>query len=128
MSDRKDMVLIVDDQQANLKVLFVFLQNMQFDVRILESGEQALELLKHTLPDIILLDVMMPGMDGPTTLAEIREMTAYQHTPAIFMTAKIQSWEVKQYLNLGAVEVIGKPFDPMTLAARIKEIWSRITA
>jgi CheY-like chemotaxis protein len=71
-----------------------------------------------------LLDVMMPGMDGPTTLIELRKQPSLISTPVIFMTAKVQPSEIADYVKRGAIGVIAKPFDPMTLATQIKELWS----
>ena len=86
------------------------------------SGAEALEKAAAEKPDLILLDVMMPGMDGPTTFGRLRAQEATAHTPIIFMTAKIQKQEVARYLELGAVGVIGKPFNPLTLPADIKKL------
>ncbi len=86
------------------------------------SGAEAVTKAAAEQPDLILLDVMMPGMDGPTTLGRLRAQEATAKTPVIFMTAKIQKQEVARYLELGAVGVIGKPFDPMTLPAEIKRL------
>ncbi|HZI11668.1 MAG TPA: response regulator, partial [Myxococcus sp.] len=86
------------------------------------SGAEALEKAAAEKPDLILLDVMMPVMDGPTTFAKLRAQEATAHTPIIFMTAKIQKQEVARYLELGALGVIGKPFDPMTLPQEIRKL------
>jgi CheY-like chemotaxis protein len=72
---------------------------------------------------MILLDVMMPGMDGPSTLEALRERPALADTPVAFMTAKVQPAEVAHYKSLGARDVIAKPFDPMTLASQVQSIW-----
>lgn len=68
---------------------------------------------------------MMPGMDGPTTLARLRAQPATAATPVVFMTAKVQPQEVQRYRELGAIDVISKPFDPMTLSDSIRAIWNR---
>jgi len=94
-----------------------------FTLKVCSSGAEALEAAEGFTPDLILLDVMMPGMDGPTTLQELRKIPALAHIPAVFMTAKVMSTDVAQYKALGVAEVIAKPFDPMTLPARIAEIW-----
>ena len=85
----------------------------------------ALERLALKAPDLILLDVMMPGMDGPSTLKALREQPLTATTPVIFMTAKVQPYEVAEYKRLGALDVIAKPFDPMQLSATINAIWVR---
>ena len=89
------------------------------------SGKEALAKAAAFAPDVILLDVMMPGMDGPSTLAELRRSPATASIPVIFMTAKVQNQEVERYKQLGALDVIAKPFDPMTLSDSIREIWNR---
>jgi CheY-like chemotaxis protein len=68
---------------------------------------------------------MMPGMDGPTTLQHLRNHPALIKTPVIFMTAKVQPKEITHFMKLGAIDVIAKPFDPMTLADNIRKIWHR---
>ena len=95
-----------------------------FKVTTCSSGGEALTVAPTFAPDLILLDVMMPGMDGPETLRQLRTLAATRNTPVVFMTAKVQRHEVAQYLALGAVNVIAKPFDPMTLASTIREIWT----
>ena len=90
-----------------------------------ESGAAALAKVDDFHPDLILLDVMMPGMDGPATLAQLRRHAVSAKTPVIFMTAKVQREEIDRFLALGAVAVIPKPFDPLTLADEIQAIWAR---
>ena len=67
----------------------------------------------------------MPGMDGPTTLKALRELSDIASIPAIFMTAKVQPHEVQEYRDLGAIDVIAKPFDPMTLSENLRSIWAK---
>jgi len=95
-----------------------------FTLRVCSSGHEALKFGADFAPDLILLDVMMPEMDGPTTLVNLRGIPSLAQTPAVFMTAKVMPSDVERYKQLGAVDVIAKPFDPMTLASRIQEIWS----
>lgn len=94
------------------------------EVRACDSGMDALIVAPQYNPDLILLDMMMPGMDGITTLKKLRELEGLQHTPVMFMTAKVQKQEVENYLDLGAIAVIAKPFNPMTLAGDIRDLWS----
>ena len=89
------------------------------------SGREALAQAQSFAPDIILMDVMMPGMDGPSTLLELRKCPQTASIPVIFMTAKVQSQEVERYRALGAMGMIAKPFDPMALPGQILEIWNR---
>ena len=96
-----------------------------FTVRTCESGQEALEAAPAFAPDLIVLDVMMPGMGGVATLEALRRLPETTTTPVVFMTAKIQPHEVAQYRRLGATDVIAKPFDPMTLPSTLQEIWTR---
>ena len=96
-----------------------------FTVEICSSGDAALQRAPNFQAQLILLDVMMPGMDGPSTLKMLRRLPQHVTTPAIFMTAKVQAGDVAHYLELGAVDVIPKPFDPMTLSSQVQAIWAR---
>ncbi len=94
-----------------------------YTVQMCSSGKEALAVAEQFAPDLILLDVMMPGMDGPTTLMELRKKPSLAQTPIVFMTARVQRHEIEQYLAMGAADVISKPFDPMTLSAQVADIW-----
>ena len=94
-------------------------------LRTCSSGREALLAATTCQPDLILLDVMMPDMDGPATLAELRKIGATAATPVIFMTAKVQAAEVAHYKSLGAIGVIAKPFDPMQLAQQVRQMWEQ---
>ncbi|ASM74799.1 MULTISPECIES: response regulator [Roseobacteraceae] len=91
-----------------------------FEVVQSASGEEALLVVKTFTPDVLLLDMMMPGMTGRQTLEQMRLIPALAETPVIFMTARAQNAEVEELRNLGAADVISKPFDPMTLGEQIK--------
>ena len=97
-------------------------------LRSCSSGREALLAAATCQPDLILLDVMMPGMDGPDTLAALRGLPNTARTPVIFMTAKVQAAELAHYKALGALGVIAKPFDPMLLAQQVRQFWSEATA
>ena len=94
-------------------------------VKACASGDEALEAAEVFDPQLILMDVMMPGMDGPATLQALRSMGSAAQTPVVFLTAKAQPDEIARYRKLGAAGVIPKPFDPMTLAALIREFYER---
>ena len=94
-------------------------------VEICSSRSQALAAVSVWKPDLILLDMMMPDMDGPTTFQKLKTLPETSSIPVIFMTAKVQPKEIESYKALGAIDVIAKPFDPMTLADTIKSIWTR---
>lgn len=94
-----------------------------FTLESCASGEEALEKASAFAPDLILIDVMMPGMDGPTTLKALRDLPGLADTPVVFMTAKARPDEVEEFTDMGAVGVITKPFEPMQLAGQIRQIW-----
>ncbi len=119
-------VLYVEDEPDIQAVARIALEMVGgLTVKICSSGEQALREAAGFAPDMILLDVMMPGMDGPTTLKALRETPALATTPVVFMTAKVQPAEVARYSSMGALGVIPKPFDPMTLASQIRVFWEK---
>ncbi len=97
-----------------------------FTVQVCSHGGEALDKVAGFSPDLILLDVMMPGMDGPATLEALRRLPEASEVPVVFMTAKVQAQEVARYRELGAVDVIAKPFDPMALSETVRSIWSRL--
>jgi CheY-like chemotaxis protein len=116
-------VLYAEDDPDIRAIAELALQDVGgFQVTLCSSGQQALEMAPIFEPDLILLDVMMPEMDGPETLSRLRGIEATRSVPVIFMTARIQSSEIEEYLALGAIGVIPKPFDPMTLADDIHRI------
>lgn len=92
-------------------------------VSLCERGDLAVAQAESFDPQMILLDVMMPGMDGPSTLMALRESPRLRHVPVAFMTAKVQAHEIEHFKSLGAVGVIAKPFDPMTLAQQVRALW-----
>jgi CheY-like chemotaxis protein len=121
-----ERILYAEDEPDIQQVASLALEMVGgFTLRTCNSGLEALAEIEAFEPQLLLFDVMMPGMDGPSTLAKIREMEAYKATPAVFMTAKVQPNEIQSYLDMGAAGVIPKPFDPMTLATQIQEIWER---
>lgn len=120
------LLLIVDDVPANLAVLGDLLREAGYRVKAATSGPVALRYAAmEPQPELILLDVMMPEMDGPATLLALRQLPNLARVPVVFMTAKVQPQEVANYRALGAADVIAKPFDPMTLADQVRAIWLR---
>ncbi|MEW5755719.1 MAG: response regulator [Pseudomonadota bacterium] len=119
-------IFYVEDEPDILEVAKIALGDIGgFEVGSASSGQEALQRLAAFSPDLILLDVMMPGMDGPTTLCELRKIPTLKDIPVIFMTAKVQPKEIEHFKAIGALEVIAKPFDPMTLAGQLSKIWER---
>ncbi|MGD2083421.1 MAG: response regulator [Chromatiales bacterium] len=119
-------ILYVDDEADIREIVQLSLEAVGgFTVSLCASGSSALEAARSFRPDLILLDVMMPGMDGPETLRRLRELPETAQTPVVFMTAKVQAGDLERYRELGAAEVVSKPFDPMTLAEQVRRIWRR---
>lgn len=116
-------VLYVEDEPDIRDVARFALEDEGFELMICESGMEALSKASRFKPDLILLDVMMPGMDGPTTLKKLRALAGMENIPVIFITAKIHPNEVSEFIKLGSLDVIPKPFDPMQLANQIKMTW-----
>jgi two-component system OmpR family response regulator len=126
MTEELKRILYVEDEPDIQAVARIALETLGgFTLKVCSSGAEALDQAAAFMPQLLILDVMMPGIDGPTTLAELRKQAATASVPAVFMTAKVQPGEVAQYVALGAVDVIAKPFDPMTLSTQIKAIWNR---
>lgn len=126
--DRPELrrILVVDDELDIQTVVREVLEGFGgYDVEAQSSGEQALRVAPGFAPDLILLDVMMPGMDGPTTLRALRACAETATTPVVLLTARAQPQEIEEYRRLGAADVIVKPFDPMQLCSRVREIWNR---
>jgi CheY-like chemotaxis protein len=116
-------VLLVDDEPDIRTIGQMSLQMVGgWDVEVASSGVEALELLMKRSFDLILLDVMMPLLDGPATLFQLQSSPNTNKIPVIFMTAKVQHQEIEQYLRMGVCGVISKPFDPMQLPTEIKKI------
>jgi two-component system, OmpR family, response regulator len=119
-------VLYVEDEPDIQTIARLALETIGgFAVQMCGSGEAALAAAHHGSYDLVLLDVIMPGMDGPTTLAHLRALPGFEHVPVVFMTAKVQPDEIRRWRELGAVDVFEKPFDPMSLAARVGEVLGR---
>ena len=119
------------DDEPDIREVTAMALELDPDIRLtsVPSGEAALEVLSTgTRPDVILLDVMMPQMDGPGVLSALRRMEGLAETPVIFMTARAQSGEIDRFKTLGAIGVITKPFDPMTLASQVRDLLAEARA
>ncbi len=114
-------VLVVDDEEDIREVAQLGLETFAgWEVRTAASGSQALRAAAADPPDVVLLDVMMPELDGPSTLAALREHPATRDVPVVFLTAKVQAGERRRLEGLAA-GVIAKPFDPVALAGEVAE-------
>jgi len=124
MTKALNTILMIEDEPDIQTVAKLSLESVGgFNVEVCSSGQEAIDKAPGVNPDLILLDVMMPGMDGPTTLLKLKKIPELSNTPIIFMTAKVQPQEVRQYKELGAIDVIAKPFDPMALSDNVRAIW-----
>jgi CheY-like chemotaxis protein len=114
-------ILIIDDEADIRRIAHLALGRVgAMDVTEAQSGLEGLRKAEDTHPDAILLDVMMPGLDGPSTLAALRSNPATANIPVIFLTAKAMVSELARLRSLGAAGVLTKPFDPMTLAVQVR--------
>lgn len=119
-------IAVVDDDTDVLEIVKFSLSEVGgYAVDMYTSGADFLAALPTISPQLILLDVMMPGMDGLEVLRRLRKMEDYSSIPVVFLTAKVQPHEVETYKSYGAKDVIIKPFDAMTLSETIMEIWHR---
>lgn len=114
------IILVVDDNPANLNILFDVFGDMQYDVLFASDGESCLEIVEHEKPDLILLDVMMPGIDGFETCRRLKSNQATQDIPVIFMTALADTVDKVRGFELGAVDYITKPIQPAEVLVRVK--------
>jgi two-component system, OmpR family, response regulator len=118
-------IMYVDDDPDLRAIAEISLRDLGgFAVELCGSGEEALRKADVFKPQIVLLDVMMPGMDGIETFKRLQKLPPTADTPIVFVSAKVQSHEVHAYLALGAAGVIPKPFDPLLLGQQAQRLWS----
>ncbi|WP_423464634.1 response regulator [Promicromonospora sp. MS192] len=116
-------ILVVDDEEAIREVVRTGLEVVAgWDVDVATDGAQAVASCEADPPDAVLLDVMMPAMDGPATFSRLQENPRTQDVPVIFLTAKVQPPERRRYEELGVAGVLAKPFDPLTLPDQIADL------
>jgi two-component system OmpR family response regulator len=121
-----DRILYVEDEPDIQTIAKIALESVGgFNVEVCDSGAQAMDKAPNFAPDLILLDVMMPDMDGSAMLDALRRLPTTANTPVVFMTAKAQPQKIQLFHGLGALDVITKPFDPMTLSDQVLAIWSK---
>ncbi|MEI8365532.1 MAG: response regulator [Parachlamydiaceae bacterium] len=125
MTKLKKILLVEDDFDIQEIIKCTLSSIGGFSVDVCSSGEEALKKISHLKPQLILLDVMMPFMDGPTTLQHLKQMEEAASIPVIFITAKVQPHELASYEKMGVLGTISKPFDPMTLAEIVLQMWKK---
>jgi len=123
MAELKRILYVDDDEDIRVIANLALQMVGQFEVLQCASGQEAIERTADFAPDLFLLDYMMPGMDGERTLRELRNLPGLDQVPVIFMTARVQADTASNLRREGALDVITKPFDPMKLAAHLREIW-----
>jgi CheY-like chemotaxis protein len=116
-------ILLIDDEADIREVAeFAFESEGGFEVYTASGGRRGIETARTEQPDIILLDVMMPELDGPSTFGLLQQSEETRHIPVIFLTAKVQAGDKRGLLSLGARGIIAKPFDPLLLPEQVLEI------
>ena len=117
-------VMHVDDDESIRMITSLTLETVgNFEVLSCDSGFMAIENYAEFQPQVVLMDVMMPELDGPGTLAELKKQYDLDKTLVLFMTAKVQKEELEHFKDIGGFDVIEKPFDPMALTDKIKSNW-----
>jgi two-component system, OmpR family, response regulator len=119
-------ILCVEDEDDIRVVMRLTLEAVgRFTVQCCASGAEAVGVASEFAPDLILLDVMMPSLDGPATLLALRALPGLASTPVVFVTAQVAGDDTANLMALGAIGVITKPFNPMALPGKLREIWAR---
>ncbi|MFT5378287.1 MAG: DNA-binding response OmpR family regulator, partial [Candidatus Latescibacterota bacterium] len=120
MEEEKSLILIVDDNPENVRLLGMLIKDEGYLVGIARDGEQALEMAAQQRPDLVLLDVMMPGMDGFAVCARLKEQAETCAIPVILLTARVESEDIIKGFESGAVDYVTKPFNTPELLARVR--------
>ncbi len=129
MSGQLKRIMCVEDEPDVQPVLRLALQRVgEFEVLICGSGEEAIADGPAFAPDLMVFDVVMPGMDGPTTLARVRNMPELADVPAVFLTGKTKPEDIAHYRTLGVIGIVPKPFDIKELSAQLQKIWDNAVA
>ena len=121
-------ILVIDDEADIREIAQVSLESLGgWEVLTASSGQEGLAMAETSHPDAILLDVMMPDMDGPATYERLRAASSTRHVPVILLTAKVQPADQRRFASLGVGGVLSKPFDPLTLHTEVAQVlgWNR---
>lgn len=119
-------IMYIEDERDIITIVQLALVDLGgFTLECCTSGKEALRIAPEFNPDLFLIDVMLPEMDGPTILKNLRQIPKFSNTPIIFITAKTQSHEIKEFYKLGVIDVITKPFDPLKLSDIIRSAWQK---
>ena len=128
MKELKKILYAEDEPDVQTIVQMVIEAMSDYEIKICGNGKLLLECVDEYKPDLVLLDVMMPEMDGPTTYENLQLNEKTKNIPVIFMTAKAQVHEVQLFKESGVIGVITKPFDPVMLCSEIQKIWDKKVA
>jgi len=128
MKELKKILYAEDEPDVQTIVQMVIEAMSDYEIKISNNGKLLLDCVEDYNPDLILLDVMMPEMDGPTTYENLQLNEKTKKIPVIFMTAKAQVHEVQLFKESGVIGVITKPFDPVTLCSELQKIWNNKVA
>jgi len=125
--ERKPRILIVDDDPVIVRLLQINFRLEGYDVDTAFRGEEALERVRDNRPDVVVLDVMMPGIDGWEVCRQLKESPAVRHVPVIFLSARAQDEDRQRGYALGVDEYVTKPFDPADLVEIVRRALARAT-
>lgn len=128
MKELKKILYAEDEFDVQTIVQMVIESMSDYEIKICGNGKLLLDCVEDYNPDLILLDVMMPEMDGPTTYTNLQANEKTKNIPVIFITAKAQVHEVQLLKESGVIGVITKPFDPVTLCPEIQKLWDKKVA
>ena len=120
-------LLVIDDDSAVTDLLSLLLRSQGFEVFATNNSTDGLNMIREQSPDLVILDLMMPEMDGATVLRALRGLDGFHTTPVVFLTAKSDPRHAQHLNALGASAILFKPFEPMTLANDLRTIWQRAT-
>lgn len=122
--DRLQRILLADDEPDILEIARIALETVGgYEVAVCESGSEFLALLPRFNPDLVVIDALMPDVDGLQVLNEMRRIKGYADIPAVFLTGLVLDRDLRDLRASGAADIITKPFDPMALPKRIEDIW-----
>lgn len=120
-------ILLADDEPDILEISRIALVSVGgYEVAVCESGTKFLELLPEFKPDLVIIDALMPDMNGLEVLDAMRRMNGFEETPAVFLTGLVLERDLRDLRRSGAVDIVTKPFDPMKLPHRIENIWKTL--
>jgi CheY-like chemotaxis protein len=123
-----ERILYIDDDEDLLEIVKLALEETGgYSVTACANGEQGVRLAAEWQPDLIMLDVMMPVIDGPATLKRLKQSSITEHIPVVFMTARSSASQAAGYRSMGAAGTIAKPFDPFGLAEQVAGLWEQLS-